>query len=77
MEHVKKGSINSKQYWKSEGIHIDWDEGEKPPKISCEKIRKYLRHFLLGLDYCINKQLSIKYTTLLELYIEILNQIIY
>ncbi|CAD8118493.1 unnamed protein product [Paramecium sonneborni] len=54
MEYVKKGSINSKQYWKSEGVNIDWDEGEKPPKISCEKIRKYLRHFLLGLDYLHN-----------------------
>lgn len=52
MEHVKKGSINSKSYWKNEGVTIDWDEGEKPPKIDLEKIRKYLRHFLLGLDYC-------------------------
>lgn len=48
MEHVKKGSINSKTYWKSEGV----EDYEKPPKIVLEKIRKYLRDFLLGLDYC-------------------------
>lgn len=49
MEFVKKGSINSKHYWKAEGF----EEEEKTPKITLERIRKYLRDFLLGLDYCI------------------------
>lgn len=31
MDYVKKGAIGSKQYWKSEGYNIDWDDGAKPP----------------------------------------------
>lgn len=52
MEYVKKGSINSKAYWKAEGVNVNWEDGELPPKISMDKIRKYLRDFLMGLDYC-------------------------
>lgn len=51
MEYVKKGSIGSKQYWKSQGQVIDYEKGEQPPSIPLEKLRSYLRDFLLGLDY--------------------------
>ncbi|KAM3139239.1 hypothetical protein pb186bvf_008649 [Paramecium bursaria] len=49
MDYVKKGSINSKTYWKSEGKNID---GNNIPKLEIERLRRYIREFLLGLDYC-------------------------
>ena len=49
MDYVKKGSINSKTYWKSEGVNLD---GNNFPKLEIERLRRYIREFLLGLDYC-------------------------
>jgi [calcium/calmodulin-dependent protein kinase] kinase len=54
MEFVKKGAINSRLYWKHEGVEVDWDNGELPPRIAVERIRKYTRDFLSGLDYLHN-----------------------
>lgn len=50
MDLLKKGSINSKAYWKVEKGKA-YKEDEKY-KISEEKLKKYFRDFLLGLDYC-------------------------
>ena len=50
MDLLKKGSINSKTYWKVEKGKA-YKEEEKY-KISEEKLKKYFRDFLLGLDYC-------------------------
>lgn len=54
MEYVKKGSINSKQYWKQQ-LDKAYDEDKfenKEYKISVDKIQKYFKDFLIGLDYC-------------------------
>lgn len=52
MDLLKKGSINSKAYWKVEKGKA-YKEDEKY-KISEEKLKKYFRDFLLGLDYLHN-----------------------
>lgn len=51
MDYVKKGSINSKTYWKSEGVNLN---GNNIPKLEIERLRRYIREFLLGLDYLHN-----------------------
>lgn len=61
MEFIPKGAINSKAYWKHENVDVKWDEGEKPPLIAMERLRKYTRDFLQGLDYCIESTLSQQY----------------
>jgi calcium/calmodulin-dependent protein kinase kinase 2 len=50
MDLLKKGSVNSKSYWKIEKDKA-YNEEEKY-LISETKIKKYFRDFLLGLDYC-------------------------
>ncbi len=52
MEYIRKGAINSKSFWKNEGVDINWDDGQLPPKISIHRLRKFTRDFLSGLDYC-------------------------
>ena len=56
MDYVKKGSINSKTYWKSEGVNLD---GNNMPKLDIERLRRYIREFLLGLDYCKKVKINI------------------
>lgn len=51
MEFVKKGAISSKAYWRTEGVTVDWEGGERAPPISVYRLQKYVRDFLLGLDY--------------------------
>ena len=45
MEYIEKGSIMSNRYWK-------YEDKAKSNKLSKEKLYKYFRDFLLGLDYC-------------------------
>jgi len=52
MELVKKGALGSKTYWKNENIELKEDEAV--PCIPLEKLRKYARDFLTGLDYLHN-----------------------
>ena len=52
MELVKKGALGSKTYWKSENLILE--EDSPSPCISLERLRKYLRDFLVGLHYLHN-----------------------
>ncbi|EAR99044.2 Serine/Threonine kinase domain protein (macronuclear) [Tetrahymena thermophila SB210] len=52
MDLLKKGSINSKSYWKTEKGK-EYKETEKY-NMSEQKLKKYFRDFLLGLDYLHN-----------------------
>jgi [calcium/calmodulin-dependent protein kinase] kinase len=52
MELVKKGALGSKTYWKCENIDIS--EDSSTPLVPLEKLRKYARDFLKGLNYLHN-----------------------
>ena len=52
MELVKKGAIGSRTYWKNENVFLN--EDEPLPLIELDRIRKYARDFLMGLDYLHN-----------------------
>jgi [calcium/calmodulin-dependent protein kinase] kinase len=47
IEFMEKGSIGSKSYWKEEGFDADAPK----PSLPAERLRKYIREFLMGLDY--------------------------
>lgn len=50
MDLLRKGSVNSKSYWRVEkGKAYSESEKYRMPEL---KVKKYFRDFLLGLDYC-------------------------
>lgn len=52
MELVKKGALGSRTYWKFEEVVLE--EDSIVPCVPLEKIRKYARDFLTGLNYLHN-----------------------
>ena len=52
MELVKKGALGSKTYWKCENVLLEDDS--PVPCVPLEKLRKYARDFLNGLNYLHN-----------------------
>lgn len=50
MDLLRKGSLNSKSYWRAEKGK-EFNETVKY-RFTEAKVKKYFRDFLLGLDYC-------------------------